>query len=184
MPPCCFSVFGVKLDHYGKLNNQSSITKNECVVHLEASFESKSFFFVLILIDVLQLLLLIFILILRLPCVDKNLSRLFLFFLLVLMWIFYPVFLLEQFSDNSVFVVDHDIVEQLEEACQLSGFFGFAYLITCLLNQVRYNMDKLEQLPIFFYIGIYNPDLLFFCLCGFQMTECVADQSAYLLLGI
>lgn len=152
MPPCCFSVFGVLLDHYGKLNNQSSLTKNECVVHLEASLESLSIFVVQILIDVLLLLLLIFSCILRLPCVDKNLSRLFLFFLLVLMWIFYPVFLFEQFSDNDVFVVDHDIVKQLEEACQLFDFFGFAYLITCLLNQVRYNMDKLEQFPIVFVI--------------------------------
>ena len=165
MPPCCFSVFGVLLDHNGKLDNQSSITKNECVVHLEASFESKSGFIVLILVEVLQLLLLVFICILGLPCVDKNLSRLFLFFLKVLMWIFYPVFLLEQFSDNDVFVVDHDIVKQLEEACQLFDFFGLAYLITCLLNQVRDNMDKLEQLPIFFHIVLrvsFNPDLLFF----------------------
>ena len=147
MPPGCFSVLRVLLDHNGKLNNQSSIAENERVVHLEASLESIFIFLIKILIlnDVLLFFLMIFKRILSVPCVDHRCIRLFfLFFVYIPLWILNSVFLVDQFSDDDVFVVDHDIVEQLEEASQLSDFFRFAYLITCYLNHVRYNMDELE----------------------------------------
>ena len=167
-------MFRVLTDHFGKPNNQSSIIIYECVVHPEASYERSFVFVVQILVDVLLTLFLLFICMFSCrPCVDHSKSRLFLFF-----FVLWMQFLLSQFTDNDVFVMDHDIIEQLEEACQLFYLFCSAYFITCLLNQVHCKMDKLVQLPHLFCRDCWDSitlNLLFFSLFSFQMAECVAD---------